>query len=496
MRNTIKSLLWALSLLFIACSEVNIETLAIESLTIDPKSASINIGDRMQFNAVSIPAYDNNIFEWSTSNDAVATVDENGLVTAVGLGSAKILCKHLNELTAMATITIIDPTQKPKPEPEPEPKPEPTPKPEPEPRTLESLLSENLIFSSRQLRYPGTVMQCFDFYDPSENGYIYFSQCASDTVTGSKWLVVVSRVKRGAYGDNTRSGEEMLLRWFGHGTNMCVEQATDGGEDFIWVGSNGTVSSNDYTNNKTFSRFRFQPKTTFEHYTGENFYLSSYKDASGTSWSIHNLQVTPDFDNRRLLVTASSSGKRHCIVYNLDDVLALKEQSITLTLTWGGEADTGTTRKEGKVTLDARVLNSLTPLGSFRIASAINSGNYTKTWSCSFQGQAIYGDKIFWYEGQPIESKSDSGVYDNAQAYLEVFDYKGNRLKPRTRVAAISDFENMKRLLNLNENLFSEAEGMQIKNGGKTLYLGVTTHLAGATSKNRLSTILEYDYSL
>lgn len=339
-------------------------------------------------------------------------------------------------------------------------------------------------------------MQCFDFYDPSPNGYIYFSQCAGDTATGSKWLVVVSRVKRGVYGDSTRSGDEMLLRWFGHGTNLCVEQATDGGEDFIWVGSNGTISGNDYSNNKTFSRIRFQPKATFEHYAGENFYLSSYKDTSGNTWSVHNLQVTPDFEHRRLLVTASISSKRHCIVYNLDDVLALKEQSITLTLTWGGEANTNTERKEGKVTLNARVLDSLTPLGSFRVASALNSKDYNKTWSCSFQGQAIYGDKIFWYEGQPLESKSGSGVNDNTRAYLEVFDYKGTRLKPRTRVVAVSDFTNLKRLVDLNDNLFSEAEGMQIKNGGKTLYLGITTHIAGMTSKNRRSTILEYDYSL
>jgi hypothetical protein len=87
-------------------------------------------------------------------------------------------------------------------------------------------------------------------------------------------------------------------------------------------------------------------------------------------------------------------------------------------------------------------------------------------------------------------------VNDNTRAYVEVFDYKGNRLAPRTRVAAVSDFDNLKRLLNLNDNLFSEAEGMQIKNGGKTLYLGITTHLAGATTGNRLSTILEYDYEL
>ena len=130
MRNTIKSLLWVLSMLFIACGEVDVETLTIESLVISPKSVSINIGESAQLNAVSTPAYDNNIFSWSTSNDAVATVDENGLVTAVGLGSAKILCKHLDELTAMATITVIDPTQKPEPEPEPEPTPEPEPEPE------------------------------------------------------------------------------------------------------------------------------------------------------------------------------------------------------------------------------------------------------------------------------------------------------------------------------------------------------------------------------
>lgn len=341
-------------------------------------------------------------------------------------------------------------------------------------------------------------MQCFDFYDSSENGWIYFSQCAGDSATGSKWLVVLSRVRRGAYGDSTRSGEEMLLRWFGHGTNLCVEKATDGGEDFLWLNSNGTVSGTgknlNYGNNKTFCRLRFQPKTTFEHYTGENFYLDSYKDSSGNKWSISNLQVSLDFDHRLMLVTASSNGKRHCIIYNLDQVLALPEQSVTINRMWGGEDGTNTERKSGTTTLNARVMNNLTPLGSFRIDNNQNKGDYTKTWSTSFQGQAIYGDKVFWYEGQPLESVSGSGVYDNTRAYVEVFDYKGNRLTPRTRVTAVSDVENLKRLLNLNDNLFSEAEGMQIKNGGKTLYLGITTHLAGATSKNRLSTILEYNY--
>ena len=82
-------------------------------------------------------------------------------------------------------------------------------------------------------------------------------------------------------------------------------------------------------------------------------------------------------------------------------------------------------------------------------------------------------------------------MYDNSQAYLEVFDYSGNRVVPRTRVAAASDFNNLQKLLRLNENLYCEAEGVQVRDG--KLYLGIVTHLAGATTKNRLATILQYD---
>ena len=508
MKKLLKLLVWSLAFTLCACVEPNEERIDIQTLQLEPESAKIEIGKTLQLKVVSSPTTkcDTFYFDWLSTNESVATINDYGVVTAVGEGTAKILCRWRDELTAVSTITVYDPFKTPEPEPEPEPtpepEPEPTPEPEPEPtpgaRRLDSMLSEQLIFSSRQLRYPGTVMQCFDFYDPSENGWIYFSQCAGDTTTGSKWLVVLSRVRRGAYGDNTHSGEEMLLRWFGHGTNLCVEQATDGGEDFLWLNSNGTVSGTgknlNYGNNKTFCRLRFQPKTTFEHYTGENFYLGSYTDTTGKKWTVSNLQVSLDFDHRLMLVTASSSGKRHCIIYNLDAVLALKEQTITLNRMWGGEDGTNTERKQGTTTLSARVMDNLKPIGSFRIASNTSSKDYTKTWSTSFQGQAIYGDKIFWYEGQPLESVSGSGVNDDTRAYVEVFDYNGNRLKPRTRVVAVSDFENLKRLLDLNENLFSEAEGMQIKNGGKTLYLGFTSHLAGATSKNRLSTILEYDY--
>lgn len=484
MKTLFKALAFALILCFASCSTDDDGYVELYSLHIEPKNSVVEVGKTIQLTAISDPLYDNLDYNWSSVDDSIATVDDFGVVTGVKAGAVQILCKYGIERIAKATIQVVESTGD-------------TPiTPGADPSTsLENLLNYKMIFSSRQLAYPGTVMQCFDFYDTSEDSYIYFTQCASDSSTGNKWLVALSRVKRGGYGDATRSGETMSLRWFGHGTVLCVEKATDGGEDFMWTNSNGTLSGSEYTNNKTFSRFRFKANATYEHSAGETFYLNSYKDASGKSWTVYDLQVNIDFDNRRLLIGCRSSGTRHNVIYDLDAVLALKEQTVSLTRTWGGESGTNTTKKSETTEISARVLDNLTPLGSFRLSSYLNSGNYSKTYSCSHQGHAIYGNAVYWYEGNAVEYTAGSGVYDNSMAYVEVFDYNGNRLVPRTKVAAISDFTNMKTLLNLHNNCYCEAEGLQIK-GGNKLYLGIATHIAGKSSGNRLATILEYDCSV
>ena len=478
MRSIIKSLLLVIALFAVSCNGTE-EEIVLYSLRVEPKSAVVEVGSTLQLEAISDPYYDNLLYQWNSADSSVASVDEYGVVTGVKEGAVQITCRYADRI-AKATIQVLEGSGTPD-----------TPGGAYS-QTLSTLLNYKMIFSSRQLAYPGTVMQGFDFHDTSENGYIYFTQCASDSSTGNKWLVALSRVKRGAYGDATRSSETMSLRWFGHGTVLCVEKATDGGEDFMWTNSNGTLSSKEYTNNNTFSRFRFKANATYEHCAGENFCLKTYKDASGKSWSVYDLQVNIDFENRRLLIGCRSSGTRHNVIYDLDAVLALKEQTVSLTRTWGGESGTNTTQQKKTVDVQARVLDNLTPLGSFRLPSYLNTGKYDQAYSCSHQGHAIYGNKVYWYEGNTAELTAGSGVYDNSMAYVEVFDYNGNRLAPRTKVAAVSDFENMKKLLKLNTNCYCEAEGIQIKNGTK-LYLGITTHIADKTSGNRLSTILEYD---
>lgn len=466
-----------LALLFVVGCSPKEEVIVINSLKLEPANVTLEIGASQQLRPISDPYYDNLEFNWDSADEAIATVDDFGVVTAVGAGVVQIRCHYGSNRLARCTVQVVesgssmgDPSL-----------------------SLESPLSQSMIFSSRQLAYPGTVMQCFDFYDTKEDSYIYYTQCASDGTTGNKWLVALSRVKRGKVGDTTRSGETMSLRWFGHGTVLCIERATDGKGDYMWVNSNGTLSGTEYTNNKTFSRFRFEPNATYDHYTGENFYLGSYKDATGASWAVRDLQVNIDFVNRRLLIGCRTDNTRHNVIYDLDAVMALKEEKVSLTRTWGGESGTNTSKKTETTEIMARKLDNLTPLGSFRLPSYLNSdGSFSKPYSCSHQGHAIWGNYVYWYEGNARELQSGSGVYDGSHAYVEVFDYNGNRVTTRTKVAAASDFTNLKALLNLHNNCFCEAEGMQIKNGNK-LYLGITTHIAGKSSGNRLSSILEYD---
>ena len=87
-------------------------------------------------------------------------------------------------------------------------------------------LSQQMIFSSNQLPYKGTIMQCFDFYD--ENGYIYYTQSVGDTKTGNRWMVALGRQKR----NEAPSDDYMKLQWFGHGTLLVAERADDG--DYVW----------------------------------------------------------------------------------------------------------------------------------------------------------------------------------------------------------------------------------------------------------------------
>lgn len=83
------------------------EDTGVDSITLSPSSASLQIGDTYQLTAAVSPAGSSSVI-WSSNNPSVATVDQNGLVTAVAEGSATITATAAKDstVTASAKITV------------------------------------------------------------------------------------------------------------------------------------------------------------------------------------------------------------------------------------------------------------------------------------------------------------------------------------------------------------------------------------------------------
>ncbi len=85
-------------------------TVAVTGVSLNATSASLEVGGTKQLTATVTPSNaTNKNVTWSSSNTAVATVDNNGLVTAVAAGSAKVTVTTKDgSYTAQATITVTE----------------------------------------------------------------------------------------------------------------------------------------------------------------------------------------------------------------------------------------------------------------------------------------------------------------------------------------------------------------------------------------------------
>lgn len=79
----------------------------INSVTVTPPSATIQVGGTVQLSAASKPTASSS-FTWSTSNGAVATVSQTGLVSGVGAGTA-IVSASAGGKSGTSVITVNAP---------------------------------------------------------------------------------------------------------------------------------------------------------------------------------------------------------------------------------------------------------------------------------------------------------------------------------------------------------------------------------------------------
>ena len=129
--------------------------IVLNSLRVEPRSITFVVGGSKALNVVSTPVVEGLIFTWSSTDSSVAPVHDAGVVKAISEGTAEIICSYNDQISARCSVKVIPKTDSGE---------------LPDKITLASLanpLSQSMIFSSRQLRYPGTLMQCFDLYDDS-----------------------------------------------------------------------------------------------------------------------------------------------------------------------------------------------------------------------------------------------------------------------------------------------------------------------------------------
>ena len=92
-----------------SCSVTVIRKIPITALTIDPSSVRLSVGEEFVLKAIVTPNNaDNQTLIWDSDNKAVATVDQNGVVTAVADGEAEItVTTEDGDHSATCAVTVI-----------------------------------------------------------------------------------------------------------------------------------------------------------------------------------------------------------------------------------------------------------------------------------------------------------------------------------------------------------------------------------------------------
>ncbi|MCF0174871.1 MAG: Ig-like domain-containing protein [Bacteroidales bacterium] len=463
MKKFVKFVLIALIPLFACCGEKE-KGISVEKIIVEPSFTTIKVGEEVQLNVKTVPSVAMSELTYKSTNPDVATVNGEGWVKGLSVGVTYINISWQGLRSARCTLSVkekvsslLDPTE-----------------------AIKAPLSKDILLTSTTLYATGNIMQDGDRI--SDTGPFFFTQNRQSTSleNNSKYIVYLTKHDK----VNEKYSSYMCLKWFGHGNMMLCENTEDG--EYIWLSSHGQATYGtyaDYGSNHTFSRFKYVANSTAEHCAGDTFWMDSYVNNAGEKVSITALEVNVDFENRRVVVGGRSTGTRHFVMFDLDEMLALSSENINITRSWGGEE--GTPKRVSQTeTIRAKNLTKLKPLGSFTLKSNLSSTDKSLLYSYNSQGFAVWGDYIYWYEGNAVETTS--GKYDDSVAYVAVLDYLGNIVCPRTKVAAASDFANQETLLDCADH-YCEAEGLHIHDG--YLYLGIGTH---NSKGHRIANMLKY----
>ena len=359
--------------------------------------------------------------EWSSDNPSVAKVNAKGEVTGTGYGIANITASGKGVKVSVPVYVLVKGFGE-----------------------LGRPLDEEMIFSHQVKIIRNAVMQCFDI---DSNGEIYYIQVGG--------LLKQALFVQKSFPDNPAK-EHMRLFYFGHGSNFSVEE--EGDKRFVWVSSNASKAKNGhYWDSQTFSRVEFEDGKTLYHDGGETFYMGG------------KVNLCPAVDIESGMVAVAYSGKNrgfYLRAYDIKEARALPDEEIELKpIRFGGEKEGP---KEQTVTrrIKAKNLERLKPLAELEIK---RSSKPDEDFFYPYQGFEISRGLLYFYEGLGNTNNPKDG---GSNAYLTVYNLKGEKVSERTRISAVDDMEALKKFL-LTDTGYMEAEGVKIKNG--KLYLAMAS---------------------
>ncbi len=427
------------------------------------RSLRLEVGETVSLKALTRPENADVSIKWSSSNPSVASVTQDGLVTGLGLGITRILAVS-GSYRASCTVTIggmpaYDIAA-----------------------AFSAPLTESLVWSKGVGLYASRrIMQGFDI---TPSGTVFYSQIGSNPST-------VNICRAGGPGADA-TDDVMVLSRAGHGTQIVAEEAEDG-KTYIWVNTNGTVdeTTGEYNENLSFSRIEFKPGARYDQgYAGETFFLNrggSYDENGYYHNSQYDQQVSIDFVHRRMLVGSRKSGTRYLWVFDLDEALNLPLEEMQITVKAGTPEYEGMPVTEVTRKIMGRDLGKCHALGQITVPVGKNTA--TDVYSYSHQGHEIYGNYIYFYEGNAVEDENFPDTFQGV-GYMTMFNYIGDVVVPRTRITALSDTE-VQKSLGITQSGYVEPESFKVKDG--EIFLGFASR--DDASSLRKANILRYAVS-
>ena len=352
----------------------------IESLTFEQTSYEVGSGAVKRLNLLIKPeggaesVYNNQLnpydMTWGIDDPSVASITQGGMLTALKRGSATVTVATPYYTAPVSATIVVDGGVSPE----------------------ENLLTKQLarplsaaIIYSRNVRLArNSVLQSFDI---DSGGDIFYIQIAG---TDAHSLNVLRGAPAPGAEKTQLAAPLMTLTYFGHGTNMAVEE--EGDDRWIWAGSYGSKESGSdgYSFSQTIARVKFVPGTDCKpEQCTEHYFLPG----------VRHIHPALDPANDVLGVTYSGGGTRHFAFYRLSDAKALAPTTEQLEQrTWGGGAtDPNKTPVTESPAVQVRNLGRLTRLGGFSLTEGSNPDQIGKY---AFQGFDVKNGRVFYYEGE------------------------------------------------------------------------------------------------